>query len=537
MIDNIFDKKVKDILSNLKMDYKSDSWKRLENKLDNIEQEDAAFDSIIAGKLRKHSVIASKNAYKRFENSTESPKNNKYLYYIVGVAAALILLLYAVFNIDFGQIETLNSSFLANNERISDKFNKENKVVVDVSKLIPSNHNLSNRKESLGELEKVSKLKEVDFGDIEVNEVNPIPITNVVDFECLENEKLNGKNFNFGVMFNSNNNQIKNSYFINPYLRSITLLNSGYINDFKRNNLVANKSTTSSQLFNSNFPIINRTTILNKNEIASIDKSNDYIDELKRGKSQLNGVDKSISSNQMDPFIINSHISNGLFISAHVSPDINLVDTPNDLVLNIPGYSHSTFGVSAGLSVSLKNGKNEFETGLEYNAVKYSPRKTPSKIDESKSYYLKNIKYDIVKLPMNYKFHVVENKNWDIYSIAGVSANIIANSDYRFVEQTNIGGIDFKLEKYANELKYDNNFQQSLYSQKNYNVGAFEGGNINKNIYLAVNAGVGIKRKLKKGLSLFFEPQFNYNVNTFGPNVDNINNLNLNFGINKVIAL
>ena len=537
MIDNIFDNKVKDILRNLKMDYKSDSWKRLENKLNNIDQEDAAFDSIIAGKLKKHAVVASGNAYKRFEKSIESPQNNKYIYYIVGIAATLILIFFTVFNIDSGQIDSSNLPVLISNENITDKISKENEVVTDFPKSILSNQNLNNTKESLGVI--VDKSITQKVSDIDIENINNEPKMDIVYIEYIENEKVYEINNNFGVRINSSFNLIKDSYLANSSPRSFSLLSSFYNNDLNNSNLNAKISTTPILINNSNLPIINNSLDKNEKEIviASTEKSKDNIEELESINNQLAGFGDSTPEIGNDPILNNSEIPNGIFVSANISPNLNLIDTPNDLVLNVPGYDQSAIGLSAGLSISLKNGKNELETGLEFNSVKYSPRKTLSKIDESKSYYLDDIKYDIVKLPLNYKYHVVENKDWDVYSVAGFSANITANSDYRFVEQTNIGGIDFKLEKYAIELKNDNNFQQSLYSKKNYKVGVFEGGKINKNIYLALNAGIGIKRKLKKGLSLFFEPQFNYNFNTFGPNNDNINNINIKLGVSKLFTL
>ena len=214
----------------------------------------------------------------------------------------------------------------------------------------------------------------------------------------------------------------------------------------------------------------------------------------------------------------------GRGINASISPNINFINTPNDRDFNVPGYTHSSNGFEAGFSISYKKGRNEIEAGCEYSKINYAPRINTVEAENS-SYYLYKIEYDNIKIPFNYKYHFFEDENWDIYSVTGGSANIIVDSEYKF----NVNGKKYSLPYLAKELQESTNFSTSLYAKKEYND--------KKNTYFAINAGIGVKRKLKKGLSVFVEPQYNHPFNQFGPNEDGINTMNVKFGVNKMISL
>ena len=170
------------------------------------------------------------------------------------------------------------------------------------------------------------------------------------------------------------------------------------------------------------------------------------------------------------------------------------------------------------------------ESGFEYSKMAYSPHKNPVKLDKS-VVYLDKIKFENIGVPVNYKYHFVDNKIWDIYTVSGISANMITGSEYEFVQKRNQNGDEFVLKRLAQELQNDNYFKNTLYSQKDFPAGTLEGGDFNDNFYLAVNAGVGVKRKLGDRYSLYFEPQFKHIFNKFDPNNDIIQKLNFKFGL------
>lgn len=43
---------------------------------------------------------------------------------------------------------------------------------------------------------------------------------------------------------------------------------------------------------------------------------------------------------------------------------------------------------------------------------------------------LNKISYDIATIPLNFKYHFINQANWGVYIMAGAALNLVMNADY-----------------------------------------------------------------------------------------------------------
>ena len=511
MIDNIFDRLIRESLRRFKFMYNPESWNRLEEKLIKSDDEDAIFDALVSDKLKSYSVPVGADSFARFEQeylSDDSPSRKVY-YYPAAVAAVLLLVLLIFMNTGLKH----NKNELSNSGKEIEMHNEKVQDLAISDYKINSSENKKSEKAIENNENRKIKSNSKHLKIIALNEYpyNQFPITS-------DNNAFYG---NFGIKYN-------------PYINTVN--NNGTLySRYKKNVLYDNKNIYNNELvgrlkIHIRFvPIESSNTNLkdfagNTNIPIEEDDLNKYADK------------KDLQFSPIDSNCLVSNTGMKMAVNGYFSPDINIINTPNDLLLKVPGYVNVDKDFSTGLSFSVKKGKSELETGIEYFRILYSPVKKPVNLHNS-IIYLNKIGFDNIAIPVNYKYHIVDNDKWGVYTITGASANMIVKSKYEFVEKINSNGNDYSLKRLAQELQEDIHFKNSLYAKKDYSTGALEGGDIGSNFYLALNAGVGIKRKLSNGFSIYFEPQYKYIFNKFNPNDDIVQKMNFKFGLSKIIKM
>ena len=515
MIDNVFDRVVKNILLKFRIGYDPRSWDRLEAKLDRAKEDDILFDTLISNKLKSYSLPYSSGAFEKFENEyldKKSPDKRIY-YYISGIAAAILLIAYSVLLIKYHNVLNPN---------------------LDVKNTVATNSNIEeSKRETTGPKDIVAIDK--GFSDYKSNQPNSSrnnsPIRHILHNTNIF--ALNKTDFGLDYRFgNINNHGYTVMDFYNP----------ASFNSYTRSGLYQN-GIQGIDYFP--FQITLRLNFQSNNKDI---KFNDYnkkenAEEIKEEFSvendeavALDEISKDIVQPVIDSITDIASIPSGFSINGFIAPSASIINTPNDKDFYIPGYTQISPGYTAGLTFSFTKNKYELESGLEFASIGYSPHKNIVKKDSS-SIYLANIYYSLLSLPFNLKYHFYKSKNWDLYAFGGISASMVTNSKYQFVEIVESGDHIHTLTKLAEELKEDIGFNQTLYGNKKYNKGVTDGGKMKNNIYFAGSTGFGLKRKLSNGLSLYFEPQFKYNFNDFGPNNDNIIDFCFKFGLSKTISM
>ena len=88
MEDKRFDKVIDEIVRDFEANYSSDSWKRLERKLDAEEKDNDQFDKMIAHKLNGYSIPLDNGSFSKFEvKLSQEYKINSDFKWIKNIAA------------------------------------------------------------------------------------------------------------------------------------------------------------------------------------------------------------------------------------------------------------------------------------------------------------------------------------------------------------------------------------------------------------------------------------------------------------------
>lgn len=544
MINNNFDKDIANILRDLKVSYDGVSWKRLEKKLKEDEGEDTVFDSIIADKLKAFSVPMAGGSYERLEAKIGySNKKNTFYWKLSSVAAAILFLAFGFMYINRDNLSPKTDLTNVLKHNYNPNISKAKKVNVTDGVVI-TNRLDGNSKFEILKSNDENQIKIVQSG------MNRVCTSTKSNFSSDDKGVYIGDDImsnmpgtsNYGLSMVGWRNKSPYGFGIQNkinFLNDYTSFNLNISIRFEGGRGDYNNKKLDYEFFDMNNSSFKAKISNNSREGQSIVLAN--IDNETESE-ELNLVSKGnmvsdVNSEITDQDIVNNTSSDGLFIKGGFIPSVNIIKTPNDRILKIPGYTQIDDGFGAGIALSYKKGKHEIESGIDVVKLNYSPRKTIAK-DNSSSFYLDKIKHLKIRIPLVYKYHMIENENWDVYAIAGVSANTLKDSNYKFIEQKidNDGNVH-TLSIFAKELQNNLNFQNTLYAQKDYSNGVVDGGKINDNLFVEAKVGLGISKRMRHGLSFYIEPQLNYSFNGIGPNTDLINSIDFKLGVSKAINL
>ena len=493
MIKNNFDKNIEDLLKGFRVEYDPSSWERLKRKLEREEEEDILFDTVIAEKLKSHAVVPPAGAFSRFERKMKGEGNiRRKLYFFASLAAALLIGLATI--IYFSKKSPGGIENITSNTRVSGK----NVVSPDVH---------------------------TDFAKEEKEENS-----NFV--------KANTPATMSGIQAGERQNMLISPANGTATNNGIAKQNFGIYNIFNARDLLDGFEPVHLLLKNNVWDIYLDvyTDIHTVDDAVSEDKKHESPRDIAVYQNKNSGTPGLQPAVKRDTVEMIALAGNDKTVNANFFMNYNAiqVNTPNDLILQLPGYTQISHGYGGGASLSVAKGDNELELGITYNKYMYYPKKYPVQAGNSK-FYMDKISYDIVGIPLAYKRKLKDNNHWNIYAKAGISANAIFNSEYRFVEENNDVNSPYSLQKFAEELQKDKNFKNTAYFQKEYKKGIMDGGKINSNFYLSLNAGFGVSHKLHDGYAVFLETKADIPFNKFGPNNDQLKTLSLKMGISKTV--
>ena len=217
------------------------------------------------------------------------------------------------------------------------------------------------------------------------------------------------------------------------------------------------------------------------------------------------------------------------WFNSYGSPDMNFINTPYDQFYGLDAYQNDAYGYSFGASISYETNNWELDGGLSYSSLNYFPQKVVEVTGSSKIGFrettLKEIIFDIVEIPLNFKYKIFRKNGWRVYANSGISAGIIASATYNIDEYDISAG---------NRRPGSNgtSFTSTILRQKDFEKGVFSGGSIEKNIFGTLNTGIGITKKLSESISFYAQPTYHHNLSVggLGPNNDIHNRLSLEIG-------
>ena len=253
----------------------------------------------------------------------------------------------------------------------------------------------------------------------------------------------------------------------------------------------------------------------------------------------------SVASLQDDtPFILGgfAYVDSKEIIPAGVSSrslkfiaafDNNQIFTPEDLAFNTSARKTEMYGYSLGLLFGKKKGKIELETGLTYSALD-KPWNFNLQYGNAFGWYsfmMTNIHYDIINVPIQINYHLIENPDWSIYVTGGMTHSMVMQSEYTTTNMY-LGGGALPV---GTDVPNPEDMISPFEEQRHFNKGLAQGGSLSDNYFIRFDFGAGIQRNIAHGLSINFSGVASravYNT-SIGPNNDRLDRFSVVFGLKQ----
>jgi hypothetical protein len=214
------------------------------------------------------------------------------------------------------------------------------------------------------------------------------------------------------------------------------------------------------------------------------------------------------------------------------SADVNLINTPFDKVYSKASYTREALNHTLGLTISKRNESLEVETGAAYVKRAYQPETIRENLGNEFFYTQKTfnkIQFDILNLPLNIKYHFINQPKWSAYIMAGAALSLVMNADYAISEVQTLN------RPTAGEYVSS----ESRLKEKPFIKGLLNNDNLKDNYFASLSFGFGIEKKIGSGTSLYIQPSYQRQVLSsdigIGPNKDKIHSSSLAFGIKTVL--
>lgn len=140
-------------------------------------------------------------------------------------------------------------------------------------------------------------------------------------------------------------------------------------------------------------------------------------------------------------------------------------------------------GYGGGISLGFDYNRWEIETGLQYNAKLYQP-------DADTRSPLKNIEFNLVSIPLNFRYNILLKDKWRVYGLFGSSLHAAVQANY--------------YKKYSAPQKPGSPAPPPSY--RHLPGGLFENGSFKENSFLTANLGLGVESYFTENTSLFIQP-------------------------------
>ncbi|MBK9735289.1 MAG: hypothetical protein IPO92_10110 [Saprospiraceae bacterium] len=215
-------------------------------------------------------------------------------------------------------------------------------------------------------------------------------------------------------------------------------------------------------------------------------------------------------------------------LSVYTTADVNLINTPFDKLYSLASYNKEALNNSYGIHISTEKNNIEFETGLGYSKRIYQPEIITEAYGRFGNNYfeksLKKITYDIVSLPLNIKYHFINNSQWSTYIMVGAALNVVMNANY---------GIENRLKEGKPYNRYAPD--QARLDEKGFIHGVLHNDSFKDNYFASAGFGFGIEKKIANKFSMYIQPSYQRHILSsdigIGPNKDKIHTASLQIGI------
>ncbi|MFT4758976.1 MAG: hypothetical protein ACI9XO_002035 [Paraglaciecola sp.] len=193
-------------------------------------------------------------------------------------------------------------------------------------------------------------------------------------------------------------------------------------------------------------------------------------------------------------------------------------------------------GYGGGILGGFKRGKWGFETGGIYNHKSYPPNfinqfNPNNDRNVLESEFFQDIQLDILQIPINVQYFVIDRPKWRVYVSSGVSINLLLTPVYQISETRAALVAPAPLAPPGGEP------DKSLKNKTEFPTGILAGGNLRENSYLTAQFGLGIERSVGSRWSIFAQPNYQHYLSKNGlkPFKDKFYTLSLSLGTRVTI--
>ncbi len=219
--------------------------------------------------------------------------------------------------------------------------------------------------------------------------------------------------------------------------------------------------------------------------------------------------------------------------------DYNRIITPpvrvNTEIVSLDRYA---LGYSGGITIGFESGRWEVETGFIYTAKRYYPLQVlyveGSLKDGIFGSGIKQTEFDIMQVPLNFRYNFLSRNRWRIYGLVGASVHIVAQANYYVADIEDFETATFRPPP-SDGSRAGQERPQVVVTQQAQSQGWLEGGGLLENSYAGLNVGAGIERYMSPRWSLFAQPTYYHSLlyanKGLGPVNDRIHTMSLFMGV------
>lgn len=228
-----------------------------------------------------------------------------------------------------------------------------------------------------------------------------------------------------------------------------------------------------------------------------------------------------------------------LSVSMFGSMDYNRIITPS--ALNEAGevideaFERYELGYSGGLMLNWEKGRWEIGTGAIYSAKQYEPRPLVylggSFVDGYYGESFKLVELNMLQLPVQVRYNFLKKNKWRAFTTVGLSLHTALQANYYLEEEEGL----LRPQPQPRPTPGGNFPTPADEKKKILSKGLLEGGSIWENGYITGNVGIGLEYFITERLGIFTQPTYqqslDYFTKGFGPDQDRINTFSIFTGL------
>jgi hypothetical protein len=538
-----FDDSLRNRLTNVEKKFEPNHWAAMASQLDKLDAEDTSFDNTVRERVERMEAQYRSSHWEMMNKQLDAQftLKGKIVRYKIIEVGLMLLAIFTAFNVidTEGAVEIQKFKTEQNTQPSKATEPKSFNKGYDWRK---QNNNQNDKKQKPNQpivsTQNVDNLPAGQAGQYVANGVSENGLNSNAQNGLIQNQSqavqndknvVNTEGVN-AIVTTTENNAVSSENALNA------LNTEGVTSSYRAKDAVAALSTKTLNELNvaSEMPLANldlNASTKNLNKANSVDIA-EAVNVLRpKALSIVSMYDKlempTAKKNQWWRF--------GLFGTS--SSDIAETDyTVNDVLKGATNIAAGNKGL--GFSIGFKKGRIELESGLTYKHKEYVPANfeiTTGNIANYTTIVTPDlVKLNMVSIPLNLNYSLVQSKHLNFYTSLGVTANLVSKLNAIYSPDVDVDYLNNSKTKLARanyDLKSNNNIVKEI-DVATYSKGMFDDFKFKENYYFTAQASLGLEYKMTPFASLFLQTGYEQHIFQagIGSRNDRINSFNLQAG-------